>query len=291
MKKKKYIILALSAICLFFAGGAFAEVPGTDWPQFQKTETNIGYTTDFAPVTSPDVIWSVFTHYRATHGIDVPAVIANGRVFTIDVNNYAWSFDLETGDLIWSTPLMEGTRFTLATPACGEGKVFFATSTGYIYALDESGGNILWSGKLTHGSFQKEELSTQIVYADGKVYVGSWEGVYYCLDAAGEGTDPKIIWSYTINDGGYDWWSGAAVIGDYILFGDTESRIVSLSKDTGALVNEINLSQQYEMEAGSIRSAITFNPSLNRIYLTSKNGYVYAIGFNTSTGNLDPSDG
>jgi len=288
---RKSVFWIFLVICALFSGMAFAGDAVTDWPQFQKTKTNTGYTTDLAPVTSPYVVWSAFTHYRATHGIDVPPVIANGRVFTIDVDNYAWSFDVETGDLIWSTPLMKGTRFTLATPACGQGKVFFATSTGYIYALNESDGNILWSGKLTQGSFQNEELSTQIVYADGKLYVGSWEGVYCCLDAAGEGTSTKVIWSYTIDDGGYDWWSGAAVIGDYILFGDTKSRIISLNKDTGDFVNELDLSQQYTIEAGSIRSAITYNPSKSRIYLTSKNGYVYAIGFNASTGNLDPSDG
>ncbi len=280
-----------TVVCLMFTSIVFTDSCQADWFQFQKDKINSGQTQDLAPITSPYVAWSSFTHYAGTHGIDVTPIIAEGKVFTVDVDEYAWAFDIENGNALWSTPLMYGPRYNLATPAYGEGKVFFATSTGYIYALNGSNGGILWSGKLTEGLFQEEELTTQIVYTEGKVYVGSWEGVYYCLDAAGEGTDPKILWEYQIDNGGYDWWSGPAVIGDYILFGDTESVIVSLDKDTAAPKDDLNLSQHYGIEAGSIRSAIVFNSSLNRIYLTSKNGYVFAVGFDSATGNFDTSDG
>ncbi len=266
-----------------------AEIQG--WPQFQKDEINSGKTTEAAPVTSPGVAWSVFTHYASTHGIDVTPIVANGKVFVIDVDEYAWAFDAENGDMLWSTPLVTGPRFSLATPAYGEGKVFFATDTGYIYALNESNGSILWSGRLTEGTGQDEELSTQIVYAGGKVYIGSWEGKYYCLDAAGDGTDPNIVWIYDVGGKSYSWWSGAAVIGDFLLFGDTASVITSVDKNSGILVNELNLSTQYGISAGWVRSAITTNEANSRIYLSSKNGYLFAIGFDASTGEFKPSDG
>ena len=262
-----------------------------DWPQFQKDEINSGQTSATAPTTSVRIAWSVFTHYTATHGIDVTPIVASGKVFIVDVDEYAWAFDAVSGNVLWSTPLVSGPRFTLATPAYGEGKVFFATDTGYIYALDESGGNILWSGRLTEGTGQDEELSTQVVYADGKVYVGSWEGKYYCLDASGDGTDPDILWIYDVEGKRYSWWSGSAVIGDFLLFGDTDSVITSVDKGSGVLVDELNLSAQYGITAGWIRSAITTNEANNRIYLTSKNGYLFTIGFDALTGEFNPSDG
>jgi outer membrane protein assembly factor BamB len=283
------LLTALLLCALLVPTMALAEDEG--WPQFQKDKVNSGETWATAPTTSVSVAWSAFTHYTATHGIDVTPIVANGKVFVIDVDEYAWAFDALSGDVVWSTPLAIGPRFTIATPAYGEGKVFFATSTGYIYALDESGGNILWSGRLTEGTGQDEELTTQIVYADGKVYVGSWEGKYYCLDAAGDGANPSILWTYDVVDKRYSWWSGPAVIGDFLLFGDTDSVITSVNKVSGAVVDELNLSTQYSITAGWIRSAITTNEANNRIYLTSTNGYLFTIGFDALTGQFNPSDG
>jgi outer membrane protein assembly factor BamB len=258
-----HILLALTAVM----------ADDGEWPQFQKDKKNSGQTQSSAPTSSVRVAWSVFTHYSSTHGIDVTPIVANGKVFVVDVDEYAWAFDAVSGDTLWSTPLVNGPRFTLATPAYGDGKVFFATDTGYIYALDEAGGNILWSGRLTEGTGQDEELTTQVV------------------DASGDGTDPDIIWSYDVEGKRYNWWSGPAVIGDFLVFGDTDSVVTSVDKNTGAWKDELNLSTEYGITAGWIRSAITTNQANTRIYLTSKNGYLFAIGFDALSGELNPSDG
>ncbi len=273
---------------LLAAGGAVA----ADWPQFQNGATRPGITYDAAPVTAPAVRWKTFTHYHYTHGIDVPAVIANGRAFVIDVDEYAWAFNADNGAMMWSVPLTEGNRFTLATPAYGDGKIFFATSTGWIYALAEEDGTVLWSGKLTQGAYQEEELSTQIAYDDGRVYVGSWEGVYYALDAMGDGGgQPKILFSYEISEGGYDWWSGPTVVGPYLLFGDTRSHMVCLDKVTGEKTAEFDAGQYFGVDAGSIRSAATYDAGNGRIYFTSKNGYLFAVGFDRGVGQFDGASG
>jgi len=262
----------------------------TEWPRFQRDLQNSGRTSSPAPVEEPGVAWQVFTHYTSTHGIDHSPVIANGKVVVVDVDEYAWAFDIDTGKALWSTKLTGGLRFNLSTPAYGEGKFFIAASTGHIYALAEDSGQIIWSGKLTQGAGQKEELSTQVLYHEGKVYVGSWEGVYYCLDAKGEGGAPKILWQYVIN-GAYEWWSGPAVVGDYLLFGDGNSVLVSVYKDSGVKVDELNLSRHYNLSAGKIRSAVTYHSQTKRVYLTSGNGYLYALGFDPLTGKFNPHSG
>jgi len=261
-----------------------------EWPRFQKDLQNSGKAAGPAPIEKPGVAWQVFTHYTATHGIDHPPVIANGKVMVVDVDEYAWAFDVNTGKSLWCTKLTEGLRFNLSTPAYGEGKFFVAASTGHIYALDEDSGQIIWGGKLTQGTGQKEELSTQVLYHEGRVYVGSWEGVYYCLDAKGAGGSPKVLWQYVVN-GAFEWWSGPAVIGDYLLFGDSNSVLVSVYKDSGIKVDEINLGAHYNVSAGKIRSAVAYHHQTERIYLTSNNGYVYALGFDPLTGKFNPAGG
>jgi outer membrane protein assembly factor BamB len=293
-----YIIQGVAAtegmVFLGTSGGylyCFAEEE--EWPSFQRNIQNSGRSPSPAPIEEPGVAWQVFTHYTSTHGIDHSPVIANGKVVVVDVDEYAWAFDVITGKVLWSTKLTGGLRFNLSTPAYGEGKFFVAASTGHIYALDENSGQIIWSGKLTHGTGQKEELSTQVLYHEGKVYVGSWEGVYYCLDASGEEGAPKILWQYVTN-GAFEWWSGPVVIGDYLLFGDSNSVLVSVYKDSGVKVDEINLSIHYNLVAGKIRSAVTCNSKTKRIYLTSSgsgNGYLYALGFDPLTGEFNPDSG
>lgn len=278
-------ILLLLQFCIFNVSPALAE--GEDWPQFQKNAANYGVTSSPAPVETPCEVWSVFTHYWGTHGIDVTPIAANGKIFVIDVDGCAWAFDADDGNVIWSTELEDDTRFSLATPAWGENKVFFATDAGYIYALDDTSGDIIWGGKLTGGSGQNAELNTQIVYESGKLYIGSWEGKYYCLDADGEGTSPHVDWTYYVEGTRYDWYSGAAVIGNYVLFGNNAGLLTCLEKTTGLLDASCDLSTEFNVPSGSIRSAISTNSVQDRVYLTSKNGYVFAIGFDTASGQFN----
>ncbi len=261
-----------------------------DWPQFQRNAQNSGLTFDAAPESAPGPAWKAFTVHWSTHGIDVTPIVVDGKVIVIDCREKVWAFDLASGAYLWSTQLPEGKRYTLATPAAGEGKIFCATDGGYIYALDQSTGSILWGGRLTRGINQEEELSTQVTYADGRVFVGSWEGDLYCLDAKGNGPDPKVLWSYR-SGGRHDWFSAAAVIGDWVLFGNSEGEIVSLNWSTGAPADSLNLGTRYGITPGSIRSGISPDAAQDRLYLTSKNGYLHSVGFDPMTGRFLPEAG
>jgi outer membrane protein assembly factor BamB len=287
----KSLLLAIAVLLHAALSPSWVLADGEDWPQFQRNALNTGVTGSRAPIDAPREAWSAFTHYRATHGIDVTPVTANGMVFVIDVDGYAWAFDADEGSVVWSTELEGDPRFKLATPACGDDKVFFATDKGYIYALDRATGNTLWSGRLTQGSGQQAELSTQITYDNGKVYVGSWEGKYYCLDADGDGGSPLVDWIYHVEGARYDWYSGAAVIEDYVLFGNTDGLLTCLNNTSGALVDSCDPATEFGVPSNSIRSAISTNDDGDRIYLTSKNGYVFAIGFDSVSGLFDPSSG
>jgi len=254
------------------------------WPQFQRDAGHSGVTSSTAPITAPVLDWSVFTHYTSTHGIDVVPAAADGKVFVIDVDGYAWAFDATSGETLWSVELEDDTRYSLASPVWADGQVFFATDKGYIYSLEADTGEILWSGKLTSGSSQNAELNTQIVYADGCLYIGSWEGQYYCLDAEGLDGEPAINWNYAVADKKYDWYSAASIIGDYCLFSDTDGLITCLNKTSGEFVSSLDLNDAFDISSGSIRSGISCNADQTCLYLTSKNGHLFSVGFDTATG-------
>ncbi|KAF5413590.1 MAG: Outer membrane protein assembly factor BamB [Candidatus Methanophagaceae archaeon] len=267
-------------------------VAASSWDQFQKDEQNSGWTTDLAPQNATKA-WKVYTHTDGwkMSGVDVAPIAVDGKVFVIDARSYVWAFDAKSGDIEWVKLLScGGWEFQLATPAYGEGKLFFATNDGHVYALNPESGHTRWSKKIAE---TYDQLNTPVTYADGKVYVGTYKsdngdnstGVYYCLNA----TTGKVVWTRTSDTGKGYYWTGACVIGDYLVYGDRASVVTSVYKNNGTAIDAINITTSAKIpfnksNAGGIRSSVAYSEGF--CYFTSEGGYVWAIGFNESTGEF-----
>jgi outer membrane protein assembly factor BamB len=211
----------------------------------------------------------------------------------------------------------EAGGFELSVPAYHDGIVYVATSKGNwseghgrvtaIYAEDGAGhsaGDIREQVDLGDG-LDYFQLNTPVRYADGMIYVGNWKGgphhtedngTYYCLDAADVTNE---IWNRTAPYGTGYYWAGAAIVGDYIIFGDDRANVTCLNKSTGEFVDYVNVSEapfNINDPVEEIRSSITWNESTGRIYFTGKkastprSGHAYAVGFNPTTGHFDTTD-
>jgi outer membrane protein assembly factor BamB len=141
------------------------------------------------------------------------------------------------------------------------------------------------------------QLNTPITYADGKIYIGNWKGgsehtedngTYYCIDA---NDMHSLIWSETAEYVTGYYWAGAAIVGNYIIYGDDRANVTCRDKDTGAFVDYINVAEQCGGPVEEIRSSIVWNEETGRIYFTGKkpsprSGHTYAVVFNDATGDL-----
>ena len=293
---KTRIIMVLVAIAL-----TMSVASATDWPQFQKDEINSGWTTDYAPVYAPTLGWYKQTTGTGMGGIDVVPVVGDGQVFVLDYVGHVWAFNATTGQVNWHRSCTAPGTFELSTPAYNDGILYVATSAGdlnqgycKVTALYANSGtereNVTL--KTTNGY----QLYTPVTYADDRIYLGDWNGsatttngsgTYYCLDASDVTHE---LWNYTPNRVSYGYrWAGAAIIGEYIVFGDTAANVTCLYKDNGTFVDSMNVS-------GEIRSSIVWNESTGHIYFTSGkqdsahynygSGHVYAVAFNAATGDL-----
>ena len=267
-------------------------VAASSWDQFQKDEQNSGWTTDLAPHNATKA-WKVYTHTDGwkMSGVDVAPIAVDGKVFVIDARSYVWAFDAKSGEIEWVKALScRGNQFQLATPAYGEGKLFLATNDGHVYALNPESGHTRWSKKIAE---TYDQLNTPVTYADGKVYVGTYKsengknstGVYYCLNA----TTGEVVWTRTSDTGKGYYWTGACVIGDYLVYGDRASVVTSVYKNNGTAIDAINITTSAKIpfnksDAGGIRSSVAYSEGF--CYFTSEGGYVWAIGFNESTGEF-----
>lgn len=304
MKKSegKGIALLVSAIIVIAVTSSVAVA--TDWPQFQKDEISTGWTTDCAPVNDPPTLaWWKQTTGTGMGGIDVTPIVGDSDVYVLDYQGVLWSFDAKTGAENWNTDLTEGSgTFELSVPAYHNGIVYAAVSSGSegqgagrVCAVNANDGSIR---ECEYYGLQYFQLNTPITYAGGNIYFGNWKGgsehtedngTYYCVDAADVTNE---LWSRTAPYVTGYYWAGAAIVGDYIIYGDDRANVTCLNKDTGAFVDYINVSEACGVTpVEEIRSSIVWNEDTGRIYFTGKkasplSGHAYAVSFDTATGDL-----
>ena len=308
--KKAFIRTTVIAAIIFTIITMILPASASDWPQFQKDNINTGNTTDIGPIYDPTAVWYKQTTGTGMGGIDVAPIVADGQVFVIDYQAIVWAYNKTTGEENWNTSCSTPGTFELSTPAYHNGILYAATSAGSagqgyckVTALYANNGTIRESKTLqtSHGY----QLNTPITYSDNKIYLGDWNGTvtstngtgtYYCLNA---NDVTQNIWEYkaTGRKTGY-YWAGAAIVGNYIIFGDDTANVTCLNKNTGALVDYFNVSQQCGCSdpVERIRSSILYVESTGHIYFTAMyrdnahggygTGHLYAVSFNSNTGDL-----
>ncbi|AKB30294.1 cell surface protein [Methanosarcina siciliae T4/M] len=278
--------LKIFLICLTLLLVTAAQpVLGSDWAQFQRDVYNTGVTADRAPITDP-MNSTLSWEYKLGGNVDSAPIVAGDMIYSVAGNNHIYAFNRTTGELVWEESTSGSLGFLIGNAAVGNGIVFVPTSNGQIFAFDAETGSQKWNKALN-----SKQLDTPIVYSDGKIYFGEAMGGrnYYCLDENG-----NEVWSRTAttqeNSQGSYYWAGAAVIGDYLVYGDNDGHIVSVNKDTGTDIAEINVSEEFGVDCKEIRSSILYVEDPGRVYFTSTGGYCFALGFNPADGTFNTSD-
>lgn len=106
-----------------------------------------------------------------------------GCIFVASMDHTVFSFNAETGRLIWQTPDLGGAM--VGTPAVGpDGSVYVGTFGKEVIALDGSSGAVLWR-------FDTQDwVWSGLAFSDGAVYFGDLSGYFYALNAA----DGTSLW-------------------------------------------------------------------------------------------------
>ncbi len=273
----KFVICSLVSLS-FIANGAWA----SDWPQFQGDAANSGLAVDEIP-ENPIIHWSA-----DLVRVDAPPIVAYDSVYVLAGNGTLWSLDKKTGGLRWKAQ-MDGWVFQTSTPAFWDGKIFAATDSGDLAAFDAETGRILWSRHITEKRFE-----APITCQDGRVYIGEGSGrgmkakSYFSFDA--DGTE---VWNQTSETGGFQ-WCGAAVAGEYLVYGDHEGLLRSVRIEDGALTDEIDLADGSRIDfaredAGRIRDSVNYRNGW--VYVASESsaelGYAWKVGFDEDDGTFE----
>lgn len=155
-----------------------ANIPIDDWPSFQRSPRNDGYTPGTAPTDDPAERWSTTLPGAVTEQV----AVVDGTVYAATDAGTVHALDAVSGDEQWTEPL-EGGRSQC--PCVVDGLVVVGTAAGELVALDATDGEREWATELA-GPVAGPTA------ADGTIYVGTSEApTAYAIDAA----DGDELWS------------------------------------------------------------------------------------------------
>ncbi len=150
-----------------------------------------------------DTIWAADSYYYSARNV---MSYADGLVFASTWNNEIIAHDSLTGGVEW---VYNTVGYPVGGATVTGGVLYQASLDQYsgdasLVALDESSGALLWSQSLDNIAVGPP------LYAQGNVYIGTYSGTMYALDAA----DGSVVWtysSYNYIDFGTPAYDGAAI--------------------------------------------------------------------------------
>lgn len=263
-----------------------------EWKNFRGSDHNMAIVDTKLPIEDVAAKWIKKLGNGYTDAPSVQIIVDNALV--VMGGQKLYKLDLESGEVLQSANMVEKPNWGYTPPTYGAGMIFCPLSNGTIQAFNAKTLESLWIYKDRMGG---QSLSP-ITYCDGYIYTGFWnqekvDANYVCIDVRDEDitktNEAKYAnWTHKQNGGFY--WAGAVAIGNAIIVGTDDgmeegnhgsSMLYAFNKATGEIISSAVLSG-----AGDQRSSIAFDSSNQRIYFTTKGGYLYSAAVDSVSGQF-----
>jgi outer membrane protein assembly factor BamB len=229
-------------------GGALAWSPNTTanptpnplsrypWPMDRCGAARRGETLSPAPMTN-------LSYWTSPLGMAVRSApcVAQGRVFiladgTLREPDVLFCLDELTGRTVWKTELgaAEGSGTEYGAPAFHDGMVLVGTSDGKVRSLHARNGTVEWTFPAASPPFG---TVSSIVVDGGRVLFTTGEGAVHCL-----GMDGRAVWKTNVSAPFALHPAAPAVLGDRLVVGTQEGRLLCLELGNGSIVWNVSLS-------------------------------------------------
>lgn len=264
----------------------------SEWSDF-RGKNNLGITNAKTPYTPEDteLLWAVKFGDSWSDAPGSPILADGSMIVYVDTN--LKKLDLNTGAVLKEAAMVTSSSYAITPPVYGEGMIFVGLGGGKIQAFNAQTLESLWLYTDPLGG----QPNGQIVYDNGYIYAGFWNAEtknanFVCISVTDENPDEQqeaksASWRYARKGGFY--WAGAYVSDRYVIIGTddgvadsvTESAsLLVFNKKTGKLVDS------WDGIRGDIRSSVSYDPTSDRIFFTSKGGVLCNAKINWTTGEI-----
>ncbi len=232
---------------------------------------------------SPDTLWSDSVGGVGDFYSSLSPAFAAGTVYAAGRDGDVYAIESADGDKIWHTDLddedeNDGRRSARLSGGVSAyaGKVAVGSENGYIYVLNAIDGSLLWKAYVGSEVVSKPAFSRS---AD-KVFVYDSRGRLTAFDL----TAGKELWVSGESTSGLRLRSQAdpiAVGDEYVVLGQSSGRISVIAQDSGAIVNQITVSESGGANSLERIRDVSSTPLLlgDTLYTTSYNGGYAAYSF------------
>ena len=265
-----------------------------EWPNFRNGSNHLGITNAPTPYTSEDseLLWAAKygTGWAAAPG---SPILVDGGLITYTGSTIK-RLDVNTGKVLAEGTMAGTSSFSINPATYADGMIFVGLSGGKIQAFNAKTLESLWIYTDPLGG----QPNTSPTYHDGYIYVGFWNGEskpgnFVAISVTDEDpmkTDEAKLasWSYACVGGFY--WAGAYVTDNLCIVGTDDgsgegdyintSALLVFDRLTGKL-----LDSHYGCK-GDIRSNVSHDPDSDRVFFTSKGGYIYNAAIDWETGKI-----
>jgi outer membrane protein assembly factor BamB len=197
-----------------------------------------------------------------------PTIVDN-IAYILSLDNTLSAYQIDNGQRLWSYEGFSETASLLgsSSPAAEQDLVIAAMSSGEITALRMGNGAVVWSDSLSP-SFQSggggtlPDISALPVIDKGSVFALSYANKLVNLDLI----TGQRIWSRDIG-GAKDLW----ISGNMIFFISSDSQLIALGRDTGALAWVKELSSYDDNSETKFKNSLEWNGPIlagNRLIIT-----------------------
>ena len=170
----------------------------------------------------------------------------DGKVYALDVDEFRKEWEFQTGDKVWSTPVVSGET------------VYVSSFDKKVYALNVADGTEKW-----HFETEGGIVSTPLVYND-TVYIGSFDRHIYAVDAA----DGSLRWRSEVEADKWFWAQPIAY--DNIIYApNLDGKVYMLDTESG-----------YEVAVpAELDSPISSSPVVvgDKVIIASQEGRVFSL--------------
>ena len=250
------------------------------WKNFRNSDDNMGITSAKTPTSEATTYEKWFKKLGSGWGAAPSVQIIVDNSLIVMSANHIYKLDLNTGDILQTGDMVAATNFGYTPPTYADGMIFAPLADGQAFNAETL--ESLW----VYQDTLKGQSLSPITYSDGYIYTGFWnaetkDANYVCIPVTDE--DPtntqeakEAAWQYTSLGGFY--WAGSVVRGDYVVFGtddgtsgsDGTGHVLSLNKKTGEVMDSVDV-------IGDQRSTIAYDKETDRLYFTTKGGYLYSL--------------